>query len=145
MGHADPFAMGPGYEPAPGVRRFLSGTPAVTGMIGLQDMVALLAEVGIEAVRAKSVQLTEYALALADELLVPHGVAVASPREPARRGGHVTLNHPRMREVVAALWRRDVLPDYRDPRGLRIGLSPLSTSYAEVEAGIRAIAEELER
>ena len=47
----------------------------------------------------------------------------------------MTLRHPRMREVTAALWRRDVLPDYRDPDGLRLGLSPLSTSYAEVERG----------
>ena len=55
----------------------------------------------------------------------------------------VTLRHPRMREVTAALWRRDVLPDYREPDGLRLGLSPLSTSYAEVERGIAAIRKEL--
>ena len=50
-----------------------------------------------------------------------------------------------MREVVAALWRQDVIPDYRDPGGLRVGLSPLSTSYAEVAAGIDAIRDELVR
>ena len=67
------------------------------------------------------------------------GVAVASPRDPGRRGGHVTLAHPLMRKVVAALWERDVIPDYRDPDGLRVGLSPLSTSYDEVRRGIAAI------
>ena len=84
-------------------------------MLPLQDMLALLDEAGIEAVRAKSVGLTAYAIGLADELLALLGVEVASPRDPDRRGGHVTLRHPRMREVTAALWQRDVIPDYRDP------------------------------
>ncbi|WP_246354800.1 hypothetical protein [Nocardioides ungokensis] len=57
----------------------------------------------------------------------------------------MTLNHPLMQAVTAALWQRDVIPDYRDPQGLRLGLSPLSTSYAEVRVGIEAIAEELVR
>jgi len=144
MGAAEPFLMGPSYEPAQGIRRFLSGTPAIVGMLALQDMLALLAEAGIDAVRAKSVALTSYAVEVADELLGPMGVVVASPRDPALRGGHVTLNHPLMREVTAALWERDVIPDYRDPHGLRIGLSPLSTSFAEVRAGLESVREVLE-
>jgi kynureninase len=144
MGAAEPFLMGPSYEPAEGIRRFLSGTPAIVGMLALQDMLVLLAEAGIDAVRAKSVALTSYAVEVADELLGPLGVVVASPRDPALRGGHVTLNHPLMREVTAALWERDVIPDYRDPHGLRIGLSPLSTSFAEVRAGLESVREVLE-
>lgn len=143
MGHADPFLMGPGYTPAEGIRRFISGTPPITAMLGLQDMVALIDEVGMEAVRAKSVQLTSYAVDLADEMLSGLGVTLASPRDPEQRGGHVTLRHDRMREVVACLWERDVIPDYRDPGGLRIGLSPLSTSFEEVRRGVEAIAEVL--
>jgi kynureninase len=110
-------------------------------MIAVGDMVELLDEVGMTAVREKSVGLTERAIALADEVLAPLGVAVASPRASAERGGHVTLVHPAMREVVAALWERDVIPDYRDPGGLRVGLSPLSTSYDEVDRGIAAVRE----
>ncbi|WP_299051919.1 aminotransferase class V-fold PLP-dependent enzyme [uncultured Nocardioides sp.] len=140
MGHADPFAMGPGHTPDPGVRRLLSGTPPVLAMQPMRDMLALLAAVGMPAVREKSVGLTSYAIELADELLAPLGVELASPREAGRRGGHLTLTHPRMREVVAALWKRDVIPDYRDPGGLRIGLSPLSTSYDEVRRGIEEVA-----
>jgi kynureninase len=136
MGNTDPFLMGPDYRPVAGIRRFLSGTPAVVGMLAIQDMLALIDEVGIDAVRKKSEQLTSYAVELADERLAPYGVTLASPRDPARRGGHVTLHHPRMREVVESLWTRDVIPDYRDPGGLRIGLSPLSTSYDELERGI---------
>jgi kynureninase len=106
----------------------------------LSAMVELIAEAGgIDAVRAKSVLLTEFAAALADRDLAPLGVQFASPRDPSVRGSHITINHPRFREVTALLWERGVIPDFRPPHGLRIGLSPLSTSFAEVEAGIEAI------
>jgi kynureninase len=137
MGHADPFLMGPGYTPAPGIRRFLSGTPPILGMVAVQSMLELVEEAGIEAIRAKSVALTSYAVELADATLPE--VTLASPRDPELRGGHVTLHHDRMREVTARLWERDVIPDYRDPGGLRIGLSPLSTSFDEVERGMDAV------
>jgi kynureninase len=143
MGADDPFLMGPSYVPATGIRRFLSGTPAIVGMLALADMVDLVAETGPAAIRAKSVGLTEHAIEVATELLAPLGVVLASPLDPDRRGGHVTLNHPLMREATAALWERDVIPDYRDPHGLRIGLSPLSTSYAEVTTGLEIAREVL--
>ncbi|CUR56503.1 Kynureninase [metagenome] len=143
MGHAEPFLMGPGYTPAPSARRFLSGTPAIVGMLAMQDMLALIDSVGIDAVRAKSVALTSYAVELADELLAPLGVELASPRDADARGGHVTLRHERMEAVKDALWALDVIPDYRDPHGLRIGLSPLSTSFDEVRRGMLAIRDQL--
>jgi kynureninase len=144
MGNADPFLMGPDYTPVAGIRRFLSGTPAVVGMLAVQDMVSLIDEAGVDAVRKKSEQLTSYAVELADEDLASYGVTVRSPRDPARRGGHVTIHHPRMQEVVRTLWERDVLPDYRDPGGLRIGLSPLSTSFEELQRGMGAVREVLD-
>ena len=143
MGSGDVFGMGPGYQPADGIRRFMSGTPAIVGMLAMQDTIAMIDERGIDAVRAKSVALTEFAIALADEWLVPLGAAVASPRDAARRGGHVTVSHPAMREVTAALWQQDVIPDYRDPDGLRIGLSPLSTSFEETYRGMVAVRDTL--
>lgn len=139
MGSADVFAMGPEYTPAPGMRRFLSGTPPIVGMLALQDTLALIDDVGIPAIRTKSIALTEFAIRLADELLGPLGVTVASPRNATERGGHVTLQHPSMRTVTARLWAQDVIPDYRDPGGLRIGLSPLSTSFTETLAGMDAV------
>ena len=141
MGSADVFAMGPEYRPAPGMRRFLSGTPPIVGMLALQDTVAVIEEVGIGAIRKKSIALTEYTVRLADELLAPEGVTLASPRDAGERGGHVTLQHPSMRAVTARLWTHDVIPDYRDPGGLRIGLSPLSTSFTEVLTGMIAVRE----
>ncbi|MCR6029934.1 aminotransferase class V-fold PLP-dependent enzyme [Nocardioides sp. zg-579] len=143
MGHADPFAMGPGYEPAPGIRRLLTGTPPVLAMQPLQAMLDLLEEAGLPAVRAKGMALTEHAVALADERLAAYGVRLASPRDPAARGAHVMLEHPAFREVTALLWERGVVPDFRPPAGLRVGLSPLSTSFAEVERGVDAIAAAL--
>src|SRR5688572_14187236 len=64
MGHAEPFLMGPGYEPAKGVRRFLSGTPAILAMQPLSDMLDVIEQVGMAAVREKSIALTEYAVSL---------------------------------------------------------------------------------
>ena len=143
LGAADPFLMGPSYVPATGVRRFLSGTPGIVAMLALQDMLGLVGEAGLDAIRAKSVDLTAFAIEVADEVLAPLGVEVASPRDAALRGSHVTLNHPLMREATAALWEQDVIPDYRDPHGLRVGLSPLSTSFAEVRAGLEGVREVL--
>jgi kynureninase len=141
MGHADSFAMGDGYQPRPGIGSFISGTPPVLGMIGIQDTLDLLEEVGLDAVRRKSIDQGEFALALVDELLVPLGVRLGSPREAALRGGHLTIRHERSREVTAALWRQDVIPDFRTPDGIRLGFSPLSTSYAEIARGILAIRD----
>jgi kynureninase len=143
MGVHDVFAMGPEYQPADGIRRFLSGTPPVVGMLAMRDTIAMIEQVGIAAVRAKSVALTEFAVALSDEWLTPLGVQLASPRDPELRGGHITLNHPAMREVTAQLWTRDVIPDYRDPDGLRVGLSPFSTSFEEVCIGMAAVRDVL--
>ncbi|MDO5501623.1 MAG: aminotransferase class V-fold PLP-dependent enzyme [Actinomycetia bacterium] len=141
MGHADPFAMGPGYRPSDGLRRFISGTPPILGMVGIADTVELIEEVGLDRIRAKSVALTRFVLDEVDEHLAALGVQVVSPREDERRGAHVTIAHPRSREICARLWERDVIPDFREPDGIRLGLAPLSTSFAEVALALEAIAE----
>ncbi|MEP6478213.1 MAG: aminotransferase class V-fold PLP-dependent enzyme [Rhodoglobus sp.] len=139
LGSSTPFEMGQGYQSAEGIRGFLSGTPPVVGMLAMQDMIGMLDKVGIPAVRAKSIALTEFAIALADDLLP--GSTLASPRDPAVRGSHVTLDDDRYAAIMPALWERGVIPDFRRPNGIRLGLSPLSTSFVEVEAGVRTIAE----
>jgi kynureninase len=143
MGSAEPFVMGERYAPAPGIRRFLSGTPPIVGMLPIADMLALLDEAGMAAVRRKSESLTAFVVEYADGELAGLGARLASPRDPAVRGSHVTLDHPAFAEVVPALQAGGVVPDFRRPDGLRIGLSPLSTSFAEVAAGLAAIREEL--
>lgn len=143
MGAEQPFGMAPSYAPAEGIRRFITGTPPVLAMQPLKHMLELIAEVGMPAVREKSVALTSHAIALTDEWLAPLGVEMVSPREAGERGSHITISHPKFAEAIVRLWAWDVIPDFRPPHGLRIGLSPLSTSFAELEAGIRATREVL--
>jgi kynureninase len=145
MGSAEPFAMAAHYRPSDGIRRFLSGTPSIIGMLATQDMLALIQQAGLEAIRAKSVALTEYAIEISDRVLAPLGVQIGSPRDSAVRGSHVTLEHPEFGVATARLWELGVIPDFRPPDGLRIGLSPLSTSFAEVYRGLAAVREVLWR
>jgi kynureninase len=146
LGSAAPFEMGPEYSPAAGIRGWLSGTPPIVGMQAMRDMIALIDEAGplgtgIAAVRAKSVALTSFGIELVDQLL-PTAV-LSTPRDPALRGSHITIDHPAFEALMPRLWARGVIPDFRRPTGIRLGMSPLSTSFAEVEAGLQAIAEQL--
>jgi kynureninase len=145
MGSAEPFAMAERYTPSDGIRRFLSGTPSIIGMLAMQDMLALIEQAGLDAIRAKSVAMTEFAIQTSDQLLAPLGVQIGSPRDTARRGSHVTLEHPNFGIAVGRLWERGVIPDFRPPDGLRIGLSPLSTSFGELYRGLAAVREVLWR
>ncbi|MGC5583295.1 kynureninase [Ornithinimicrobium sp. W1665] len=143
MGRRDPFLMEQGYVPAPGVRSLVSGTPPVVGMVPVARGAGMLERAGIERVRAKSLLLTDLVLDVVDSWPGELGVVVASPREHARRGGHVTLRHPAFAEVNPRLWARGVIPDFRSPDGLRLGPAPLSTRFVELWDGLAAVREEL--
>lgn len=143
LGSDDPFGMGDQYRPAPGIRAFTSGTPPILGMLSMQDMIALIDEAGIAAVRRKSVLLTEFAVSLVDQRLAPHGVTLSSPRDVRQRGSHITIDHPRFKDINELLWEQGVIPDFRNPTGLRLGLSPLSTSFAEAARGVEAVVTQL--
>jgi kynureninase len=145
MGHRAAFEMGPGYEPAQGSRALLSGTPAILAMVPLHANLDMLEAAGIGPVREKSLLLTGYALDLADELLGGYDVEVVSPRDPRRRGGHVTLRKPGFEKLLEPLWDGGVIPDYRRPDGLRIGPAPLSTSFGEVYRGLSVLRSLLEK
>ena len=143
MGHAEPMVMGPGYAPASGARALVSGTPPILAMVPLRCSLEVLDRAGMAAVRAKSVAMTEYALELADAWLAPLGVEVATPREASARGGHVTLRRDDFEDVTAELWERGVIPDYRQPGGIRIGPAPLSTSFRELHDGLAVLRDVL--
>ncbi|WP_373427429.1 kynureninase [Arthrobacter pascens] len=143
MGRKDAFEMAAGYEPAPGIRGFLSGTPAIFGMLAMQGTLDLIEEAGMAAIREKSLKLTAFAVELFEAWLEPLGVILASPGDPDRRGSHITVDHPAFRNVTAALWEQDVIPDFRAPHGIRVGLSPLSTSFAELFRGMAAVRDQL--
>jgi kynureninase len=132
MGTEDIFDMDAAYRPAGGLRRALSGTPAIVGVRCVAEGVELVAEAGIDRVRAKSVALTRLVIDLADAWLAPLGFTVASPRIDARRGGHVTLDHRDAQTLAQRFIDAGVILDFRAPHGIRLGPSPLSTSYEEV-------------
>jgi kynureninase len=141
LGREDPFAMAPGYVPAAGARGFLSGTPPVLALSAVDEGVALVEEAGIAAIRAKGIALTSYAIELADAVLAPLGVSVASPRDPACRGAHVALAHPDAERLCAELIERGVIPDFRRPDVIRFGLAPLTTRFVDVWDGVEALRQ----
>ena len=128
----DQFAMGPRYDPAPGIDAFMTGTPNIIGSVAVEEGARLLGEAGIGQLRAKSIELTTYLIALADEWLVPLGFTLASPREANHRGAHVTLRHDEAWQISQALIREGVIGDFRSPDCLRLGPVPLYTSFAAI-------------
>ena len=140
FGQRDQFAMSQGYEPVAGVGSWLTGTPAILGLVAVEEGVRLVAEAGIEAIRAKGIALTSYAVELLDARLAPLGFSLGSPRDPRRRGAHIAVRHARAKELCAALMREGVVTDYRAPDSIRLGLSPLSTGFADVWTTIDRLA-----
>ncbi len=141
LGRVDAFEMEHGYEAAAGIRRIISGTPPIIAMIPVRAGVELVTEAGIEAIRAKSVALTEFAIEVVDSWPTELRVTIGSPRDSASRGGHVTIRRADFRELTPRLWEHGVIPDFRAPDGIRLGLSPLSTSFVELHRGLETISE----
>jgi len=132
FGQREQFAMGPSYDPAPGIGQFLTGTPNVIGTVAVEEGARLLGEAGMLALRAKSTALTSYLIALADEWLTPLGFTVASPRDDSRRGAHVSLRHVDAWQISQALIREKVVGDYRTPDRVRLGPVPITTRFTDV-------------
>jgi kynureninase len=133
FGQRNQFSMGQGYDPVPGIGHFLSGTPNVLGAVAVEEGVRLLAEAGVERLRAKSIALTELALELSDARLADLGFRVVSPRDPSRRGSHVSLAHPDGYRICRALIQtQNVVPDFRAPDRLRLGFAPITTRFMDV-------------
>jgi kynureninase len=141
LGSREPFAMAHGYEPAAGVAGALSGTPPVLGLTAVAAGVELVAEAGIEAIRAKGIALTEFAIALADAWLARLGVSIGSPRDADRRGAHVALVHDRAATLCDALLARGIVTDFRPPDVIRLGLSPLTTRFVDVWDALAVLRE----
>ncbi len=145
FGQRDQFAMGSPYEPAEGITRFLAGSPQVFGLVAVRAGVELLAEAGIEAVAAKAAALTSYAIELHDELLAPVGVELGTPRDPSRRGAHVSFRHAEAWPICRALIERaGVIPDFRGPDTVRFGFPPLYTRYADVRESVERLQRVVE-
>lgn len=132
-GQDRPFAFGLDYEPAPGARRFMAGSQPIQALLTMEAALEPTLQAGMERLRAKSVLMTEYASRLTDELLAPFGFSLGSPRDPARRGSHVSLRHTDAYRINRALIEEmNLIPDFREPDNIRLGFAPLYLSFVDV-------------
>ena len=144
MGHADPFAFGPRYEPAPGVARLLCGTPPILSLAALECGVETVARAGIAQLRRKSVALTDLFVRLVEQECGGFGFTPASPREAERRGSQVSLRHPEGYAIVQALIARGVVGDFRTPDILRFGFAPAYVRFTDAWDAVAALREVME-
>jgi kynureninase len=141
FGQRDQYAMGAGYDPVETIDRFIVGTPPVLGGYAVLEGASITADAGIEAIAAKGAALTSYAIDLFDSWLVEHEFRLATPRRPERRGAHITLHHPNAWQICLALKAANVIPDFRTPDRLRIGLAPLYTRFVDVYGGFARLRQ----
>jgi kynureninase len=144
FGQADQFEMGPQYRPAPGVKRFLTGTPSIFGLLAVRAGVELIQDAGLDRLWAKSRALTAMLTQLVNERLVPLGARLASPDDAARRGAHVSVAHSQAWEWCTALIERGLVrPDFRTPDVIRLGPAPLYTRFVDVYDAVDRMADVL--
>lgn len=142
MGQRDLFNFDLDYAPAAGLRRFLTGTPPIMSLALIEPGVDLILAAGIERLRAKSIAQTEYLIQLWQQRLAPLGYTLNSPRDPARRGSHVSLGHPAGLGIDLALINElNVLPDFRAPDNIRLGITPLYTSFRDIYIAVERLAQ----
>lgn len=139
-GHANPFAFTPDYEPAPGITRFLVGTPPLLSYAGLQASLDIWDQVDPAEVRTKSLALTDLFISLVESRVGEH-VSVVTPRDHEIRGSQVSLRHEDGYAPMQALIERGVIGDFRAPDLMRFGFTPLYTSYADVWDAVDVLAE----
>jgi kynureninase len=137
MGHAAPFEFTPGYRPAPGIRRYLCGTPPLLSLAalecGVDTVLAAEPHGGMAALRHKSLALTRAFAGLVESRCAGHELRLVSPREDALRGSQVCFAHPAHGyAIVQALIARGVVGDFRAPDILRFGFTPLYTRFVDV-------------
>ncbi len=141
FGHSKPFAFEEAYDPAPGVDRFLCGTPYVLGLAALEVGVDLMLEADMAQVRAKSLALGELLIAAMEPLCTKYGFALASPSDPAARGSHVGYAHENAYAMVQALREVDVIADFRTPEMIRFGLTPLTLRHCDIVEAVNRLDE----
>jgi kynureninase len=140
FGDRTPFSFGLDYKPAEGIQRFLCGTPPVVSVLAMEQGVDLLLEVGIQRLRKKSILLTSYMIDLFDAILAPLGFSLGTPREVDQRGSHISFRHAEGYRInLALIEEMNVIPDFREPDNIRLGLTPMYTSFLDVWESINRI------
>lgn len=141
FGHAAPFAFLDDYVPAPGIDRLLTGTPPILGLAALEEGVRLIAEIGIERLHAKSQRLSQFLRAAVAE--AAPDLPCVTPEDPTPRGSQLAYRHPEAYAIAQALIARGVIPDFREPDVLRLGLAPAYIRFEDCWHAAQALGEVL--
>lgn len=144
FGEKNPFEFELKYRPGEGIKRFLAGTPPILSLKAIEPTLDMMNEIGMYKIRRKSVSQSDFLMRLAEEFLYPLGFLTGSPLDPEMRGSHVSLRHPEAYRICKALIDPDigetvVIPDFRDPDNIRLGITPLYTTYTELFMAVREI------
>jgi kynureninase len=132
LGHAAPFDFAASYRPAAGIRQYVVGSPPILAMAALEEGVDLLFQVDLAQLRAKSLALTEAFIARVEARCAGLGLALATPRDSARRGSQVSFAHEHGYALMQALIARGVVGDFRAPDLIRFGFTPLYIRHVDV-------------
>lgn len=145
FGHARQFAMESHYQPSNGIVRYLCGTQPMASLAMVECGLDVFAKTDMVSLRAKSLALTDLFIQLVEQRCADHELTLVTPREHARRGSHVSFEHPQGYAVIQALIARGVIGDYREPRIMRFGFTPLYTSFTEVWDAVQILGEILDQ
>ncbi|HUW96618.1 MAG TPA: kynureninase [Anaerolineae bacterium] len=145
FGQRSPFDFDLEYQPADGITRFLVSSTPILSTLAMESALDIVLDAGVERIREKSVLLTSYLTHLVETVLVPLGFSLGSPKDPAQRGSHVSIRHPEGYRINRVLIEEmGVLPDFREPDNIRLGLAPLYTSFSEVWEAVDRIKRVVE-
>ncbi len=141
-----PFAFNLDFTPADSISRYQISTPHILSMAGIEPALEILLEAGMDQLREKSVKQTDYLIYLAQELLLPLGFEIGSPLDSSQRGSHVSLRHPEAYRICRALidpqpgdTNLKVIPDFRAPNNIRLGIAPLYTSFTDIHRALKRL------
>ena len=144
MGHARPFDFDPGYAPAAGIKRMLI-VPEVLALSALDASISLYEGLDLEAVRAKSISLSEFFIHELERRCGRHGFAIVSPRDPQKRGSHVAVAHEHAYGIMQALVERGIVGDFRTPNLMRFAFAPLYQRHADIDKCVAALEQIMEQ
>ena len=145
FGHTRQFAMESAYEPSQGIARYLCGTQPITSLAMVECGLDIFAQTDMQSLRRKSLALTDLFIERVEQRCAAHDLKLVTPREHAKRGSHVSFEHPEGYAVIQALIARGVIGDYREPRIMRFGFTPLYTSFTEVFDAVQILGEILDQ
>ncbi|AZF49609.1 kynureninase [Pseudomonas sp. R2-7-07] len=144
FGHTRHFAMESNYAPSAGIARYLCGTQPITSLAMVECGLEIFERTDMSSLRSKSLALTDLFIALVEARCAAHHLVLITPREHARRGSHVSFEHPQGYAVIQALIARGVIGDYREPRIMRFGFTPLYTRFTDVWDAVEILADILD-